>query len=130
MGGHLLGSLHGVGEGQRVTPWRGRRSVEPPAQVREGGRQRGRCLVGHLGLLGYLGPKGRMAIGLFGPKAEGKSFLNKNWILNTLGLWKFIQGNLGGIFIWGFLLDSSRLLKDFRKILYAMPCNAILMERT
>jgi hypothetical protein len=26
--------------------------------------------------------------------------------------------------MWGFFLNSSRLLKDFRKILYAMPCNA------
>jgi hypothetical protein len=26
---------------------------------------------------------------------------------------------------WGFFLNSSRLLKDFRKIKYAMPCNAM-----
>jgi hypothetical protein len=28
--------------------------------------------VGHLSLLGRSGPKGRMAVGLFGPKVEGK----------------------------------------------------------
>jgi hypothetical protein len=26
--------------------------------------------------------------------------------------------------IWGFSLNFSRLFKDFRKIEYAMPCNA------
>jgi hypothetical protein len=36
--------------------------------------------------------------------------------LNILGLWKFVQGDLGGILIWGILINSSRLLKDFRKI--------------
>jgi hypothetical protein len=40
------------------------------------------------------------------------------------GLWKFLQGDLGGILIWGFFLNSSRIFKDFRKIEYAMPCNA------
>jgi hypothetical protein len=25
--------------------------------------------------------------------------------------------------MWGFFLNSSRILKDFRKIQYAMPCN-------
>jgi hypothetical protein len=37
---------------------------------------------------------------------------------------KFAQGDLGGILRWGFFLNSSRLLKDFRKIKYAMQCNA------
>jgi hypothetical protein len=27
--------------------------------------------------------------------------------------------------MWGFFLNFSRLLKDFRKIKYAMPCNAM-----
>jgi hypothetical protein len=73
------------------------------------------------------GQKGQKAVGLFWWKVEGKSFQNKNWILNILGLWKFIQGDLGEILIWGSFLNSSRLFKDFRKILYAMSCNAILM---
>jgi hypothetical protein len=29
---------------------------------------------------------------------------------------KIIEGDLGGILIGGFFLNSSRLLKDFRKI--------------
>jgi hypothetical protein len=44
--------------------------------------------------------------------------------LNLPRLWKFAQDDLGGILRWGFFLNSSRLLKDFRKIYYAMPCNA------
>jgi hypothetical protein len=36
--------------------------------------------------------------------------------LNLPRLWKFAQGDLGGIFTQGFFLNSSRLLKDFRKI--------------
>jgi hypothetical protein len=41
--------------------------------------------------------------------------------LNIPRLWKFAQGDLGGILTWGFFLNS-RLLKDFRKIKYAMTC--------
>jgi hypothetical protein len=37
-------------------------------------------------------------------------FLNLPW------LWKFVQGELEGFSMWGFFLNSSRLLKDFRKI--------------
>jgi hypothetical protein len=37
---------------------------------------------------------------------------------------KLVQDDLGGILIWGFFLNSSRLLKDFGKIEYAMPYNA------
>jgi hypothetical protein len=40
---------------------------------------------------------------------------------NIQRLWKFAQGDLGGILTWGFFLNSSRLLKDFRKMKYAMP---------
>jgi hypothetical protein len=47
-------------------------AVEPPARVREGGRERGHVLVGWLGLLGCSGPKGRMVVGLFGLNVEGK----------------------------------------------------------
>jgi hypothetical protein len=43
--------------------------------------------------------------------------------LNIPSIWKFVQGDLGGILAWGFFLNSSRLLKDFRKIKYAMSCN-------
>jgi hypothetical protein len=36
--------------------------------------------------------------------------------LNLPRLWKFVEGDLGGILTWGFFLNSSKLLKDFRKI--------------
>jgi hypothetical protein len=36
--------------------------------------------------------------------------------LNLPRLWKFVEGDLGGILTWGFFLNSSSLLKDFRKI--------------
>jgi hypothetical protein len=54
------------------------------------------------------------------------SFPNKIWFFNILRLWKFAQGDLGGILTWGFFLNSSRLFKDFRKIKYVMPCYASL----
>jgi hypothetical protein len=41
--------------------------------------------------------------------------------VNLSRLWKFAQGDLGGILTQGFFLNSSRILKDFRKIQYAMP---------
>jgi hypothetical protein len=44
--------------------------------------------------------------------------------LNLPRLWKCVEGDLGGILTSGFFLNSSRLLKDFRKIKYAMPCDA------
>jgi hypothetical protein len=39
-------------------------------------------------------------------------------------LWKFVHGDLGGILMWGFFLNSSRFFNDFRKIKHAMPRNA------
>jgi hypothetical protein len=54
------------------------------------------------------------------------SFPNKIWFLNIPRLWKFAQGDSGGILTWGFFLNSPWLLKDFRKIKYAMPCYATL----
>jgi hypothetical protein len=50
--------------------------------------------------------------------------LNFNGFHIFARLWKFVQGDLGVILIWGFFLYSSRLFKDFRKIEYAMPCKA------
>jgi hypothetical protein len=37
-------------------------------------------------------------------------------ILNLPRLWKFVQGDLGGILTQWFFLNSSRIIKDFRKI--------------
>jgi hypothetical protein len=36
--------------------------------------------------------------------------------LNLPRVWKFVEGDLGGILTSGFFLNSSRLLKDLRKI--------------
>jgi hypothetical protein len=44
--------------------------------------------------------------------------------LNLARLRNFIQGDLGGILMWEFFQNSSRILKDVRKIQHAMPCNA------
>jgi hypothetical protein len=60
------------------------------------------------------GPAGRRADWA---ESEGKIlFRIKIGFLNLPRLWKFAQGDLGGILMWGFFLNSSRLLKDFRKI--------------
>jgi hypothetical protein len=61
---------------------------------------------------------GRLATGL---EAEKNLFRIKIGFLNLPSLWKFVQGDLGGILTQGFFLNSSRILKDFRKIQYAMP---------
>jgi hypothetical protein len=44
--------------------------------------------------------------------------------LNIPRPWKFVQGDLGGILMWKFFLNSSRLFKDFRKnkMCHAMRC--------
>jgi hypothetical protein len=70
------------------------------------------------------GPKGRvgrLAAGPIGPEAEKNPFKIKIGFLNLPMLQKFVQGDLGGILIQGFFLNSSRILNDFRKIQYAMP---------
>jgi hypothetical protein len=51
-----------------------------------------------------------------GLNSEEEFFSNKNWILNLPRLGKFVEGDLGGILTCRFFLNSSRLLKDFRKI--------------
>jgi hypothetical protein len=70
------------------------------------------------------GPKGRvgrLAAGPIGPEAEKNPFKIKIGFLNLPMLQKFVQGDLGGILMQGFFLNSSRILNDFRKIQYAMP---------
>jgi hypothetical protein len=61
-----------------------------------------------------------------GPKAEENYFRIKFGFLKIQRLWKFVQGDSGGILTWGFFLNSPMLLKDFRKMKYAMPCYATL----
>jgi hypothetical protein len=64
---------------------------------------------------------GHLAAGPIGPEAEKNPFRIKIGFLNLLWLEKFAQGDLGGILTQGFFLNSSRILKDFRKIQYDMP---------
>jgi hypothetical protein len=54
----------------------------------------------------------RLAAGPVGLEAEKNRFRIKIGFLNLPSLWKFAQGDLGGILTQGFFLNSSRLLKD------------------
>jgi hypothetical protein len=65
---------------------------------------------------GPAGPKAEWAARSAGPKVKKKIFELEIGFLNLPMLWKFAQGKLGGILTWGFFLNSSKLLKDFRKI--------------
>jgi hypothetical protein len=65
---------------------------------------------------GLAGPEAERAAGSAGPKARKMISVLKIGFLNLPRLWKFVEGDLGGIFTWGFFLNSSRLLKDFWKI--------------
>jgi hypothetical protein len=49
-------------------------------------------------------------------------------ILNLPRLWKFAQGDLEGILTQGFFLNSSRILKDFRKKTICHAMNATLSQ--
>jgi hypothetical protein len=69
--------------------------------------------------MGYIGQLASWA------KSHGRILSNLNRIFrNWPRLWKFAEGGFGGILMWGFFLNSSRILKDFRKIQYAMLWNA------
>jgi hypothetical protein len=75
------------------------------------------------------GPKvrmGRLAAGPVGPKVRKILFRIKFDFFNIPRLWKFAQGDLGGILTRVFFLNSSRLLKYFRKMKYVMSCYATL----
>jgi hypothetical protein len=79
------------------------------ARARPAGEKAGGWLGGEAGRAGW--PLGRL-----GRKRRKILFRIKIGFLNLPRLWKFAQGDLGGILRWGFFLNSSRLLKDFRKI--------------
>jgi hypothetical protein len=51
-----------------------------------------------------------------GPKSKENYFRINFGFLNIQRLWKFVGGDCGGILIWEFFINSSGLLKDFRKI--------------
>jgi hypothetical protein len=78
--GCLLGSLHGAGEGQRGghgTAAQEEEVAEPPARVREGGREGGAAWWVSLACWAARGQK---AGWLLGRKLKENSFPNKNWI--------------------------------------------------
>jgi hypothetical protein len=79
----------------------------------------------HGGLRGEAG-WGCSGLGRMGRNRMKNYFRIKFEFLNIQRLWKFARGDLGGILTWGFFLNSFRLLKDFRKMKYAMPCYATL----
>jgi hypothetical protein len=65
---------------------------------------------------GLAGPEAEWAARLAEPKSRKRISELKIGFLNLPRLWKFVEGDLGGILTWWFFLNSSRLLKDFRKI--------------
>jgi hypothetical protein len=72
---------------------------------------------------GLAGPEADRAARLAGPKARKMISELKIEILNLPRLWKFVEGDLGGILTWGFFLNfssSSRILEK-----YNMPCHAM-----
>jgi hypothetical protein len=114
----LTGQVHSMAleEGDAVAmAWRRARRRQRSAGVGKGGRGRPTGPDGPKGLVG------RLAAGPIRPEAEKNPFRIKIGFLNVLRLWKFAQGHLGGILTQGFFINSSRILKDFRKIQYAMP---------
>jgi hypothetical protein len=68
------------------------------------------------GQWGPTGPKAEWAARSAEAKMKKKIFELEIGFWNLPRLWKFAQGDLGGILAWGFFLNSSKLLKDFRKI--------------
>jgi hypothetical protein len=73
---------------------------------------------------GWLGQRLSGLQGRPGRKRRKRNSELKIGFLNLPRLWKFAQGDLGEILTWGFFLNSSKLLKDFRKniICHAMQC--------
>jgi hypothetical protein len=51
---------------------------------------------------GLAEPEAERAARLAGPKARKKNFRIKIGILNLSRLWKFVEGDLGGILTWEF----------------------------
>jgi hypothetical protein len=68
------------------------------------------------GQVGWVGERPNGPVAWLGRNLKRILFRIKNGLLNMPRLWKFVQGDLGGILIWGFFLNSSRLPQNFRKI--------------
>jgi hypothetical protein len=90
--------------------WRwlvGRHGVAALSRAQGGRKGVASCLLGHMADWA---------------KSPGRKSFGKIGFFEILPrLWKFAQRDFGGILIWRFFLNSSRILKDFRKIQYAMP---------
>jgi hypothetical protein len=71
--------------------------------------------------VGQKGQMGRLVDAPIGLEVEKNLFGIKIGFLNLPRLWKFAHGDLGWILAQGYFLNSSRILKDLRKIQYAMP---------
>jgi hypothetical protein len=70
-------------------------------------------------LAGLVGQKAGWAswpLGRLGRKLKEFLFRIKIRFLNIPMLWKFLGVDLGGILMWGFSLNSFRLLNYFRKV--------------
>jgi hypothetical protein len=65
-------------------------------------------------------------LGRLGQKLKEILFEIKIRFLYLPRLWKFAQEDLGGILTQGFFLNSSRILKDFRKNTICHVINASL----
>jgi hypothetical protein len=94
-------------------------------------RQMRQSCLGRMGLAGIRRPVGqsrpaRAGLGRMGRNLRKIPFRIKIGFLNIPRLWKFAQGDLGGILTCGFFLKSSRLSKYFRKMKYAMPWYATI----
>jgi hypothetical protein len=101
-----------IGQGATDARPTGPRAQAGPAErLRPSGERESGRLGKEKGSGLWLGQKPEL-----GPISSNKTFLNFIWNLNFWQLWKFVQGDLEGILTWEFFLDSSGLLKDFRKI--------------
>jgi hypothetical protein len=69
-----------------------------------------------VGLAGRRGRVGRLAAGPIGPNAKEKFFSNKNWIFEFTKALEICRRRFRRNFDMRIFLNSSRLLKDFRKI--------------
>jgi hypothetical protein len=81
--GHPLGSLHGTGEGQRGghgAAAQEEEAVEPPAWVREAGREGGTAWWASSTCWAARGQKVGWLLGRLGQKLKENSFPNTNWI--------------------------------------------------
>jgi hypothetical protein len=70
-------------------------------------------------------PEATWATRLAGPKASKKNFRIKKWIFEFTKALEICTRRFRRNFDMRISLNSSKLLKDFRKIQYAMPCNAM-----